>query len=107
MRDRFVPEAEPVEGDFSARYGASQPLPRHISTRDLGWANILPFVLENTSPGGRFLDIGSGQGIVTVLAASRGLEAVGLEGSESGVELSRRQAEALGVQGATFIQADL
>lgn len=107
MRELFTPEAEPESGDFSARYTSSQPLPRHISTRDLGWANILPFVLDNLRSARRFLDIGSGQGTVTTLVASKGIEAVGLEGSASGVDLSRRQAETLGVEGTTFIEADL
>jgi SAM-dependent methyltransferase len=107
MQNVLAAEREPDNGDFSPRYSDGEPLERLISPRDFGWANVLPSLLGRLPARGRFLDIGSGSGVVTTLVASLGLEAVGLEGAASGVRLSHRHAKLMGVTGASFVRADL
>lgn len=59
-------------------------------------------------PGQHLLDIGSGQGELALLAASRnpGLAVLGLEYSAAGVDVAKREADRLGLR-ADFIQCDL
>src|SRR5438093_96822 len=86
---RFVRRAAAAlgttDGNFSPRYDQSEPLRRLISPEDFGWANILPHLTRRLPPEGRFLDVGSGRGVITTLVASQGLEAVGLDGSASAI----------------------
>jgi 2-polyprenyl-3-methyl-5-hydroxy-6-metoxy-1,4-benzoquinol methylase len=97
---------------FDAVYSGQKPLPQRIWDR-LTRRNILhrlEFALEALAPlaGKRILDAGCGSGRFSVAMAARGAEVVGIDLSQSMLEL----AEALAAENAAasrcrFIQTDL
>lgn len=64
--------------------------------------------MAEIAPGDRLVDLGSGDGRTVITAAKQGVEAHGVELDQNLVALSRRNAEAAGVQKlARFKQADI
>ena len=71
-------------------------------------APFVPLVLDGIGPvaGRRILDVGCGAGALTLAAAERGAEALGVDISAPLIEAARARAGSLGVSGARFLQAD-
>ena len=64
--------------------------------------------LARVTPQDYLIDLGSGDGRLVIAAAKRGARALGIEYNPDLVELSRRNAVAEGVAGATqFVKADI
>lgn len=64
--------------------------------------------MAKVTPKDTLIDLGSGDGRTVIAAAKRGVTAMGIEFNPDMVELSKRNAEAAGVNGkATFVQADI
>lgn len=65
-------------------------------------------VIEQARPGMRVLDVGSGSGINSILAARQGADVVGIDVNPASVEASRANAAANGVADRTeFVLSDL
>lgn len=69
---------------------------------------FVPLLLEEIEPaaGGRILDVGCGAGALTIAAARRGAEALGVDISAPLIEAARARADRLGVAGASFVRGD-
>ena len=65
-----------------------------------GWA------LEGGRPK-RFLDVGTGSGIVALLLARAGIPGVGVDVRSEWIELARRSAEESGLANVSFVQGDV
>lgn len=69
---------------------------------------FVPLVLEEIGPvaGRRILDVGCGAGALTLAAARRGGQGLGVDISAPLIEAARARADRLGLATARFVQAD-
>ena len=65
-----------------------------------GWA------LEGGRPK-RFLDVGTGSGIIALLLARAGIPGIGVDARSEWIELARRSAEESGLDNVSFVHADI
>ncbi len=64
--------------------------------------------MANLTPKDRLVDLGSGDGVLVIAAARRGIRARGIEYDPRLVELSKRSAQTAGVSARTrFVQGDI
>lgn len=76
------------------------PTPSPLVERMLDMARL--------TPNDRFVDLGSGDGVLVIAAAKRGVKARGIEYDRGLVELSKRKAREAGVSGRTrFVRGDI
>lgn len=94
-----------------AQKGEYEPVPGQAG-KDVIWVPTPDVVVERmldmaeVKAGDRVVDLGSGDGKITIAAARRGAQARGIEYNPAMVALSRRNAQAAGVN-ATFEQGDI
>lgn len=71
-------------------------------------APFVPLVLAEIEPvaGSRILDVGCGAGALSLAAAERGGQCVGVDISNPLIEAARARADRLGIAGAQFVRAD-
>jgi SAM-dependent methyltransferase len=94
---------------------ASVPEPRiNQPGKDVQWVPTPPQLVEKMldlarlTPGDRFVDLGSGDGVLVIAAAKRGARARGIEYDRGLVELSKRKAREAGVEKrASFVRGDI
>jgi len=89
---------EPVVGQ-AGKDAIWVPTPDAIIERMLDFAAV--------KPGDRVVDLGSGDGRITIAAARRGAISTGIEYEPALVELSRRRAAEAGVKDVTFKHGDI
>jgi SAM-dependent methyltransferase len=82
--------------------------------KDVQWVPTPPALAEKMldlarlTPKDRFVDLGSGDGVLVIAAARRGARAMGIEYDRGLVELSKRRAREAGVSDRTrFIRGDI
>jgi SAM-dependent methyltransferase len=82
--------------------------------KDVQWVPTPPALVEKMldlarlTPGDRFVDLGSGDGVLVIAAAKRGVRARGIEYDRGLVELSKRRAKEAGVgDRARFVRGDI
>lgn len=82
--------------------------------KDVQWVPTPPALVEKmldlagVTPKDRLVDLGSGDGVLVIAAAKRGVRARGIEYDAGLVEFSKRNAEAAGVSSLTrFVRADI
>jgi SAM-dependent methyltransferase len=93
------------------------PLPEPLLNqpgKDVQWVPTPPALAEKMldlaglTPKDRFVDLGSGDGVLVIAAARRGARAKGIEYDPGLVELSKRRAKEAGVSDRThFIRGDI
>jgi SAM-dependent methyltransferase len=99
----------------AAAPAAQTPEPRlNQPGKDVQWVPTPPALVEamldlaRLSPEDRFVDLGSGDGVLVIAAARRGVRARGIEYDRGLVELSRRRAQEAGVsRRARFVRGDI
>src|SRR3954464_1950607 len=82
--------------------------------KDVQWVPTPPALVETMldlarlTPKDRFVDLGSGDGVLVIAAAARGARARGIEYDRGLVELSKRRAAEAGVSDRTrFVRGDI
>lgn len=82
--------------------------------KDVQWVPTPPALVEsmldlaNVTAADRFVDLGSGDGVLVIAAARRGARALGIEYDQGLVTLSKRRAKEAGVSDrAHFVQGDI
>jgi SAM-dependent methyltransferase len=82
--------------------------------KDVQWVPTPPELVEKMldlarlTPDDRLVDLGSGDGVLVIAAARRGIRARGIEYEPQLVEYSKRQAREAGVEGRTrFVRGDI
>jgi SAM-dependent methyltransferase len=82
--------------------------------KDVQWVPTPPALVEKMldlarlTPEDRFVDLGSGDGVLVIAAAKRGARARGIEYDRALVELSKRRAQEAGVSDrARFVRGDI
>jgi SAM-dependent methyltransferase len=94
---------------------APPPEPRlNQPGKDVQWVPTPPALVEkmldlaHLTPKDRFVDLGSGDGVLVIAAAKRGVRARGIEYDRALVELSKRRAAEAGVSDRThFVRGDI
>lgn len=96
--------------------GTSQPAAPRLNQpgKDVQWVPTPPALVEKmldlakVTPKDRLVDLGSGDGVLVIAAAKRGLRARGIEYDRGLVDYSKRKAEEAGVSTRThFVRGDI
>jgi precorrin-6B methylase 2 len=102
-------------GTLTAAQTPAAPEPQiNQPGKDVQWVPTPPELVERMldlarlTPEDRFVDLGSGDGVLVIAAARRGARARGIEYDRGLVELSKRKAKEAGVSGRTrFVRGDI
>ena len=102
-------------GSTSAQQARQPDAPRlNQPGKDVQWVPTPPALVEKmldmagVTPKDRLVDLGSGDGVLVIAAAKRGLRARGIEYDRGLVEYSKRSAAAAGVSPlTTFVRGDI
>lgn len=78
-----------------------------LDERNLTYANPLAFLRRHLLPGGRVLEIGCGNGDLSLYAATLGCRVLGLDISTTAVVAARTGAARLGVRDVAFVAAEV
>jgi SAM-dependent methyltransferase len=104
-------QADPVPG--AARPGESFEPVVGQPGKDVVWVPTPDAVVQamldmaNVGADDYVVDLGSGDGKIAIAAARRGARALGIEYNPKMVEISKRNAEAAGVDNVRFVQGDI
>ena len=103
-------------GSAGGQHGSSQPDAPRLNQpgKDVQWVPTPPALVEKmldlakVTPKDRLVDLGSGDGVLVIAAAKRGLRARGIEYDRGLVEYSKRKAAEAGVSTRTrFVRGDI
>jgi SAM-dependent methyltransferase len=103
-------------GSAGAQQGSGQPAAPRLNQpgKDVQWVPTPPALVEKmldlakVTPKDRLVDLGSGDGVLVIAAAKRGLRARGIEYDRGLVDYSKRKAVEAGVSKLTrFVRGDI
>lgn len=77
-----------------------------LDERHLTYGNCIAFLRRHLPPGGEVIEIGCGNGVLSLYAATLGCRVVGLDISSTAVEAATTGAARLGVRHVRFVAAD-